>query len=268
MSVLNHFSYSGLDTYRKCPAQFQFRYIDQIVKTDEGIEAFMGKRVHEVLEFLYQEIHAGKTASLDQLLDHYQKQWKNNWHERIAIVNKNETKENYYKLGMDCIARYYRKYQPFSNGVIGIELEMNFTLDNNPQYKMKGYIDRLDRPGNGSIEIHDYKTGKNVMSQKNADEDGQLAIYQLAIQQKFDDVQSIKLVWHFVRYGIEIRSTRTNAQLQLLTNNLKNKIDEIRKKESEGNPFPAKESILCNWCYYWEECPMKKTSNPFVNLQK
>ena len=37
---------------KKCPAQFKYRYIDKIYKKDEGIEAFMGKRVHESIEYL------------------------------------------------------------------------------------------------------------------------------------------------------------------------------------------------------------------------
>jgi len=50
--MIDRFSYSSLETYKKCPTQFRFRYIDKIYKDDEGIEAFMGKRVHEALEYL------------------------------------------------------------------------------------------------------------------------------------------------------------------------------------------------------------------------
>mgnify|MGYP003311101769 CR=1 FL=1 len=48
--MIDRFSYSSLETYKKCPAQFQFRYIDKVIKKEEGVEAFMGKRVHEALE--------------------------------------------------------------------------------------------------------------------------------------------------------------------------------------------------------------------------
>ena len=47
--IFEYFSYSSLQSFKKCPAQFKYRYIDKIYKKDEGIEAFMGKRVHEVL---------------------------------------------------------------------------------------------------------------------------------------------------------------------------------------------------------------------------
>ena len=32
----------------------------------------------------------------------------------------------------------------------------------------------------------------------------------------------------------------------------------------DKKPFRPNESILCNWCYYWEECPAKSTPNPYI----
>ena len=29
-----------------------------------------------------------------------------------------------------------------------------------------------------------------------------------------------------------------------------------------GNDFLAKESILCEWCYFWNECEVKSSNNP------
>ena len=53
---MKSFSYSSLETYKKCPAQFKIRYIDTVRKPDESIEAFMGKRIHSALEYLYNEV--------------------------------------------------------------------------------------------------------------------------------------------------------------------------------------------------------------------
>ena len=264
MSVLERFSYSGLESYKKCPAQFKFRYIDKIRKTDEGIEAFTGKRVHEALEFLYTEVQSGRLPFIDGILEHYEQHWEKNWHDRIAIAKRGERVEDYYRLGEDCIARFYRNNQPFSERVEGIELELDFMLDNDDSYRMKGIIDRLDHDGEGNYEIHDYKTGKRAMSQGQADQDNQLALYQIALEQQREDVQTVSLVWHFVRYGIVVKSKRTKEQLQHLVRVMKNRIDEIRLKEEQGGEFPAKPMILCNWCYYWEECPAQSGSNPYI----
>ena len=48
----------------------------------------MGKRVHEALEFLYNEILAGRIPFLDAVLDKYDALWADHWHDRIAIVKR------------------------------------------------------------------------------------------------------------------------------------------------------------------------------------
>ena len=69
--ILEYFSYSGIQSFQKCPAQFKYRYIDKIYKKDEGIEAFMGKRVHESIEYLYEQKIRGNTLSYDNLLKYF-----------------------------------------------------------------------------------------------------------------------------------------------------------------------------------------------------
>ena len=46
------YSHSRLETFEQCPQKYKFRYIDNIRTETEGIEAFVGKRVHEALEKL------------------------------------------------------------------------------------------------------------------------------------------------------------------------------------------------------------------------
>jgi len=261
---MNRFSHSSLETYKKCPAQFKIRYIDIVHKSDESIEAFMGKRVHEALEYLYNEVLDGRIPYFDHVVESYRSIWKDNWHNKIGIARKENTSEFYKYLGEDCIARYYRKYSPFAEPIVGNEIELNFILNNDEKYQIKGIIDRLDHDGYGNWEIHDYKSGKRAFTQNQADKDNQLALYQIGLIAKDNDIKSVKLVWHFLQHGFEVQSVRNKKQLSDLSNSIIHQIDNIRSKISSGGEFPAKKSILCNWCYYWEECPAQSGSNPFI----
>ncbi|MGZ3558640.1 MAG: PD-(D/E)XK nuclease family protein, partial [Thermodesulfobacteriota bacterium] len=40
------YSHSQLSTYETCPQKYKLSYIDKIEVETEGIEAFMGSRVH------------------------------------------------------------------------------------------------------------------------------------------------------------------------------------------------------------------------------
>lgn len=261
---MKRFSYSSLETYKKCPAQFKIRYIDNVRKPDESIEAFMGKRVHEALEYLYNEILDGRIPFFDHVVDKYNSNWQDNWHNRVGIV-MTENLTNYYRnLGEDCVARYYRKYSPFEEPQVGNEIELNFTLDGDDKYAIKGIVDRLDHDGDGNWEIHDYKSGKRALTQSQADKDNQLALYQIGLMSKDKEIKSVKLVWHFLQHGIKVESVRTEKQLDDLSKNIKRQIDKIHLQMNSGGEFPAKKSILCNWCYYWEECPAQFGPNPFI----
>jgi len=261
---MKRFSYSSLETFKKCPAQFKIRYIGNIRKPDESIEAFMGKRVHEALEYLYNEVLDGRIPFFDYVIDNYYSKWQENWHSSIGIVRQ-ENSINFYKnLGEDCIARYYRKHTPFEEPLVGNEIELDFILDEDDNYKFKGIIDRLDHDREGNWEIHDYKSGKRALTQIQADKDNQLAMYQIGLMSKEKDIKSVKLVWHFLQHGIEVRSVRTQKQLDGLSTSIKKQVDEIQLKINSEGQFPAKKSILCNWCYYWEECPAQVGSNPYI----
>ena len=102
------------------------------------------------------------------------------------------------------------------------------------------------------------------MSQNEANKDRQLALYQIGLTEIFPDVQQVKLVWHFLRQGIRREVVKNVADLDKLIDKIKVLIDTIREKEKSDGLVPTKESILCNWCYYWEECPAKNGTNPYV----
>ena len=261
---MKRFSYSSLETHKKCPAQFKIRYIENIRKSDESIEAFMGKRVHEALEYLYNEVLDGRIPFFDYVVDKYNLIWQEKWHNRIGIVRSENSVEFYRNIGEICIARYYRKHSPFNEPLVGNEIELDFILDEENNYQFKGIIDRLDHDGEGNWEIHDYKSGKRALTQNQADKDNQLALYQIGLMSKEKEVKSVKLIWHFLQHGVEVESVRTEKQLNDLSKNLKKQIDNIRLKINEGGEFPAKKSILCNWCYYWEECPAQVGSNSYI----
>jgi len=261
---VKRFSHSSIESYKKCPAQFKFRYIDRIRKSDESIEAFLGKRIHEALEYLYNEILAGRIPFFDHVIDEFNAKWNENWHNRIGIFRKQLSPEYYRTLGEDCIARYYRQNAPFEEPVKGNEIQIEFDIDGSGNYPIKGIIDRVNHDKNGNWEIHDYKSGKRALTQKQADEDTQLALYQIGLISIGKEIETVKLVWHFLQKGIRVESFRTEKQLQQLTNNIINQIDKIRSKINNGGEFSPKKSILCNWCYCWEECPVQEGTNPCI----
>ena len=96
------YSYSKINTFKTCPQQYKIIYLDKIRNHYESIEAFMGKRVHEVLEWLYLQEHIRSSIILfDVLMDKYKEFWDDNWHDDIFIARCKYNKEIYNKY-VDC----------------------------------------------------------------------------------------------------------------------------------------------------------------------
>lgn len=247
-------SYTSIETYKNCPLQYKLSKIDRIEPEGTTIEAFMGSLVHEALEKLYTDLVNGKLDSLDELERFYAKEWMLRWDpEKIKIVKEDYTQENYFEVGKKCIIAYYKKFYPFDQA-LPIWIEKDFTIDLGDGIEITGVIDRVDKAGNGKYEIHDYKTTSSLPDKEWCEKNEQLGIYQIAIQEQFDDVKEVRLIWHYLRFDTEREVQRSPEELNMLKESLRTIAFEIRNQTE----FEPKKSVLCNWCQYWRYCPLKK----------
>ena len=248
------FSHSKIGTYETCPLQYKYRYVDRIkTEQEDTVETFLGSRAHEALEKLYKDLKFEKLLTLKELINYFNKQWKENWNETIKINKKDYTQENYRKMGVRYITDYYNRHEPFNKGKV-IGLETTDMLEISKDYKFHIRIDRLVDMGNGVYEVHDYKTNNALPKQQKLDEDRQLAMYSLWVKLNYKDCKKVRLVWHFLAFDKEMGSFRTIPQLEDLR---KEVINQIKSIES-AKEFPPNETALCNWCAYQSICPLFK----------
>lgn len=247
------YSHSRLSTFETCPRQFEYRYVQRIPRDTESIEAFLGKRVHEILERLYHHVgRHGRPPSLRQVLERYRQDWGLHWHENVEIVRKDRDAEFYRLHGERCLENYYRQHYPFENGeTVAIEHRIAIRLDEEGSYRARGIIDRLVRRGTGAYEIHDYKTGAWLPPRGRLARDRQLALYQLGVLQEFPDVEHVELVWHYLAFRKTISMTRSPEELETLRTQTIKQIDTIEA----ATEYPTRPGPLCRWCEYRDICP-------------
>jgi len=249
------YSHSQLSTYETCPQQYKLSYIDKIEVETEGIEAFMGSRVHEALEKLYRDLKVTKLNTLEELLYFYHQSWEKNWNDMIQIVRKDYCAQDYCRLGEKSITDYYKRYYPFDQGkTLGLEEYIYFPLEEEKGYWIRGFIDRVTLVDSSILEIHDYKTSNRLPTQGDVNSDRQLAFYQMGVGGKWQGVQEVRLVWHYLTFDTEIHSSRTPEQLQQLRETT---LELIRRIETDRQFLP-KEGPLCDWCDYQGFCPKRK----------
>ncbi len=254
------YSHSGLSSFENCPRQFYFRYVEKVEVTSESIEAFLGKLVHEVLERLYRFVGEGKVPRLPRVLERYEA-W---WHERldparVRVVRSEVPIDFYRETGARCLSNHYRSRYPFdAEETLGLEEMVHFSLDEDGRYRMRGVIDRIARARDGTLEIHDFKTGRRVPSQERLDQDRQLALYQIGLSRRYGEAAPVRLVWHYLAAGVVRTSSRTPEALQALREQTIRLIDRV-EAEHEFEPRP---SALCAWCEFREICPAARSASP------
>jgi putative RecB family exonuclease len=250
------FSYSRIGSFESCKLKYKYQYIDRIkVKAKDTIETYLGSLVHDALEKLYRDIRYEKLMSVEELLEFFRKLWVEKWEDSIIIAKKEYSPENYRKMGEKYLRYYYQRHHPFDEGrIIGLETQNYLSLDDEGVHKYHIRIDRLIDRGEGFYEVHDYKTGMNLSSQEELDNDRQLAMYSLWVRERFNDFKKVRLVWHFLAFDKEMDSYRTAKQLENLKRSILDKIKEIEAADK----FPPNESYLCSWCLYKEICPLWK----------
>lgn len=246
------YSYSRLDTFNKCRLKFKYQYIDRLPREVDAVETFLGSRFHEVMEKLYKEINFRQPA-LEDLRKYFNELWDKNWGEHVLISKPDRTAEDYRKVGLKALKDYYNRYQPFDRGrVLGVERSLYLDLNGDGHYHLKCVIDRIMDAGGGNIEIHDYKTGGYLPTQFQLDRDWQLALYELAVRQAWPQTKNVDLIWHYVCFDKELKSQKTEEELNLLKKNTAAIIDEIESADK----YPPHQSELCEWCNFQEICPL------------
>lgn len=255
------YSHSRLETFRKCPRQFYYRYIAKIPLDDapEQIATFLGSRCHEALEYLYKQTQRHRVLGADELVAFYSESWKATWKQDVLIQEEGLTPSDYRKIGERCLRDYHRRHQPFDQArTVGLERQVLFPLDREKQYQLIGYIDRLAKSDDDVWQVHDYKTNKTLPTQSEKDADPQLAYYEIGIRQMWPDAERVELYWHFLRHDQTIKSTRTATQLEELRRETIDLIKRIEGRDRVEKAFSTQESALCDYCDYQHVCPVRK----------
>ncbi len=255
------YSYSKLRAFETCPLKFRYRYLERIRTDLESIEAFTGKRVHEVLEALYRSLARDRRPpEVGEILALYDQAWKRAWHPGVVVAKEAYTPTDYHHLGGRCLTTFYRGNWPFTGDrTLGLETKVEFGLGDGNGPRMAGVLDRLAAGPGGELVIHDYKTSTYLPRKDEILGDLQLAIYQLGAAERWPGREA-KLVWHFLAFGrrVTVRLGRSGVD---------GKRAELGKRIAviaaaiEAERFPARVSRLCDWCSYRRLCPVYQESS-------
>ena len=229
-------SYSKITTYLSCPLNFRFIYIDKLSRPVLPYHK-LGNILHKTLKE-YHRLRKERLPSLSEILSFYRRQW--------GTIPETQTK--YFLDGREMLVRYY--YETKAEEEDAYFLEKRFQVPVNGVL-ISGRLDRVDQLSDRSFEIIDYKTGKQLPTEEELEEDLQLGLYHLVFE-KLTGISPKYLSFYFLRYAKKLTTKRHQNQLS--------RVMEIISKTAEGigrGDFEPKEGKLCRYCGFTDCCPLK-----------
>ncbi|HRY56628.1 MAG TPA: PD-(D/E)XK nuclease family protein, partial [Patescibacteria group bacterium] len=190
----------------------------------------------------HSKIMSGNKPSLEDFYKIFEKNWN-----PLGYENEKDRK-NSFEEGKNILKDYYEKNKGLDAKHLGLEKKFVLSIDGT---KLKGTIDRIDKLPDGTVEIIDYKTGKEK-SQKDVDDNVQMTIYTMGATEALKinpDVLSL----YFLNTGNKISTKRTQKQVDAQREIIKDVIKNINEENFEPNPGRD-----CMYCDFKEICPFAK----------
>jgi putative RecB family exonuclease len=247
------FSYSRIDTYKKCPFKYKLLYIEKHQVEADTVSTELGSLIHYIEEQIAIDIKNGKKVNYDfykeQMLnintdkikgvniikDKYHKDWK--------VTDKNgfshEDKTNaYLETGMYGLENYLKNNPNLS--LYAMELPFQLTIHDKA---FKGYIDRIyyDK-SNGSYIVEDIKTYTKGMANKELKQSLQMYVYAAALKVLLGPDTAVRCQYNLPLIN-RVQESKVDKEY------IRTHLDSILKNIGEGHFYP-KPTPLCHWCVF------------------
>ncbi|MBI4078973.1 MAG: ATP-dependent helicase [Candidatus Levybacteria bacterium] len=250
---ITYLSFSQIQCFDLCPLHYKLRYILKIPPQPIAALSF-GSSIHLTLKDFYQEVIAGRKPTKNDLLKFLENRWVDEGY--TSKAHQSQARQR----AQEILAQYFDKHSHLEHGryPIGVEVPFQFYVTDRAlrkrSLKLAGRIDRVDKVGENTIEIIDYKTGSNIPDEGDLVDNLQLTMYALAAANVNDTLfnrnpDDVTLSLYYIEEDKKISTTRTREQLEAAKEVIFKKVEEIEKSD-----FACSSGIFCRDCEYKMLC--------------
>jgi DNA helicase II / ATP-dependent DNA helicase PcrA len=229
-------SASAIESYNICPLKFKLER-DWNIPGETTANLHYGAAVHLALKAYYDGVIAGRTPTLDDLLQSFADSM-----DTATIADPHQARL-YRAQGRVHLTAFYNARSGREPNVLATEQWFDVTVRG---VNIRGRMDRIDRV-EGGVHIWDYKTGR-PKDDDVAKKSLQLGIYALAAREK--GMQAVALSFHNLEDNSVGTTIPTAADLIKVETEIERVANSIRRGE-----FDAKKGYHCRNCEYRTICP-------------
>lgn len=236
VDVPSTLSYTMLETYRDCSRKAYLRFLAGFPGEPRPWTTGPGKAFHGAVETAALAQREGQPLDFEALIAEYQ--------EHAAEAHGTEM-HRMSEAELDMLRRF-RESPEWTAMPLQVEAEFYWRVG--PGY-MHGFIDRIQRLPDGTVELVDFKTGGKVPAEAEARENLQLSIYALAAREVFNvPLDRVTLVYPRLSARVSVTFSQdelTEARRRIVT------LMEAARTAS----YEEVNTAHCPWCDYRLICP-------------
>jgi RecB family exonuclease len=187
---------SKITTYLACPVKYRWTYEDGRGKWYLKARSYysFGTTLHNVLQRFHDANDQG-VSTPDEVLAAYEESWID------AGYSSAEEMAEAYGDGKFILVRHAEDTmrRPLTSKTLFVEKQLRADLG---PFVLLGRVDRIDQHEDGTLEIIDYKSGRETVSAEDVEADIAMACYQLLLKEKYPD-RPVKATIIALRTGVE-----------------------------------------------------------------
>lgn len=239
------FSASAIRMYEDCPLKFKYAYVLRI-PTPQKTFFQIGTDVHSVFEQMSRMKMQGQVADISKAKELLDARW-----DPLGFSSQTLERQEYDR--MQRMLDFWMGFEQ-SNLNETVEIEEGFEL-NLDGAKFGGFIDRLDKTNDGNYIVIDYKTNKTPYTKNQLKEDVQIALYCMAVKEKYGKLP-VQAGHMYVNPDVaELRLVDVSEEdVAVVAGRVREMVRRIT-----GEDFEVKGEPNCRFCDYKRIC--KHTEN-------
>jgi putative RecB family exonuclease len=198
---------SKLSTYLACPVKYRWTYIDGRGKWYLRSKSYysFGTTLHRVLEQFHKTEETGVETTAEMLAA-----YEDNWID-AGFSSAEEMAEAYHE-GKEMLERHVEEHKKRETTARVLFVEKQLKLDMEI-FDLTGRIDRVDEHEDGTLEIVDYKTGRDTVEPEDVATDIAMSCYQLLLSRAYPDRPVIATIYA-LKSGMHASSSMSAADLE------------------------------------------------------